>query len=76
MPHIPRRLPWKQFSEPDARAEYLVVLTYLPVCRLLWLPRFLADMRKIRRQLEARPACSRVAASAQIRSPRFSSEQR
>ena len=51
MPHIPRRLPWKQFSEPDARAEYLVVLTYLPVYRLLWLPRFLADMRKIRRQL-------------------------
>ncbi len=51
MPHIPRRLPWKQFSELDARAEYLVVLTYLPVYRLLWLPRFLADMRKIRRQL-------------------------
>jgi len=49
-------LPWKQFSEPDAGAEYLVVLTYLAVCRLLWLPRFMADMRKIRRQLEARPA--------------------
>jgi hypothetical protein len=34
MPHIPPPLPWKHFSEPDADAEYLVVLTYLPVTRL------------------------------------------
>jgi hypothetical protein len=55
MAHIPPPLPWKQFSEPDAHAEYLVVLTYLPVKRLLRLPRFLAYVRAIRRQLEARP---------------------
>lgn len=28
MPHIPPPLPWKQFSEPDADAEYLVLLTF------------------------------------------------
>jgi hypothetical protein len=56
MPHIPPPLPWKQFSEPDADAEYLVVLTYLPVKRLLRLPRFLAYVRKIQRQLDAAPA--------------------
>ena len=56
MPHIPPPLPWKQFSEPDAGAEYLVVLTYLPVKRPLRLPRFLAYVRKIQRQLNAAPA--------------------
>jgi quinol monooxygenase YgiN len=56
MPHIPPPLPWKQFSEPDADVEYLVLLTYLPVRRLLRLPRFLAYVRKIRKQLDAAPA--------------------
>lgn len=55
MPHIPPPLPWKQFSEPDAGAEYLVVLTYLPVKQPLRLPRFLAYVRKIQRQLNAAP---------------------
>lgn len=56
MPHIPPPLPWKQFSKPDADAEYLVVLTYLPMNRLLGLPHFLAYVRKIQRQLDAAPA--------------------
>jgi quinol monooxygenase YgiN len=56
MPHIPPPLPWKQFTEPNPDAEYLVVLTYLPVNRLLRLPRFLAYVRKIQGQLNAAPA--------------------
>jgi hypothetical protein len=48
-------LPWKAFAEPEPEREYLVVLTFLPPHRLSKLPRFLGYVRKIRKQLDARP---------------------
>jgi hypothetical protein len=55
VPTIPPPLPWKAFAEPQPEREYLVLLTFLPLRRLSKLPRFLAFVHRIRRQLDARP---------------------
>jgi hypothetical protein len=55
VPPIPPPLPWKAFAEPQPEREYLILLTFLPLRRLSKLPRFLAFVRKIRTQLDARP---------------------
>jgi quinol monooxygenase YgiN len=52
---IPPPLPWKALAEPQDEREYLVVLTFLPMRRLSKLPSFLAAVRKVQHQLDARP---------------------
>ncbi len=56
MPQVPPPLPWKGFGQPAADAEYLVMLTHLPVRGLRGLLPFLNYVRLIRKQLEAGPA--------------------
>jgi quinol monooxygenase YgiN len=56
VPLLPPPLPWKALGEPRPEREYLVVLTFLPLRRWSKLPAFLASVRKIRHQLDARPA--------------------
>ena len=55
MPQIPPPTPWKSFADTEPDHDYLVVLTYLPVRRLLRLPLFLRYVRKIQHQLDAAP---------------------
>lgn len=52
---IPPPLPWKALGEPQADRDYLALFTFLPLRRLSKLPRFLGYVRKIQRQLDARP---------------------
>jgi hypothetical protein len=55
MPRVPPPTPWKAFGEPAPDAEYLVLLTRLPVGRLRALPRLLNYVRMIRKQLNGGP---------------------
>jgi hypothetical protein len=55
VPRAPPPTPWKAFGEPTPDAEYLVLLTHLPVRRLRALPRFLNYVRMIRKQLNGGP---------------------
>ncbi len=43
---------WKALRQPEAEREYLVLLTHLPMRRPSKLPRFLAYVRKIQKQLD------------------------
>ncbi len=56
MPRVPPPTPWKGFGSPALDAEYLVLLTHLPVRRLTALPKFLNYVRLIRKQLEGAPS--------------------
>lgn len=55
MVRFPPPSPWKSFGEPRPDADYLVVLTSLPVRRASALPTFLNFVRKINAQLRAGP---------------------
>jgi heme-degrading monooxygenase HmoA len=44
-------LPWTAKTAPDAEATYVVMGTYLPLRGYRFIPRFLAETMKIRRQL-------------------------
>jgi heme-degrading monooxygenase HmoA len=52
---FPPPLPWKALGGPPSEREYLVLLTFLPLQRLSKLPRFLAYVRRIQRQLDDGP---------------------
>jgi len=44
-------LPWTAHATPDPDATYVVMGTYLPLRGYRFIPRFLADTMKVRRQL-------------------------
>jgi hypothetical protein len=48
-------LPWKQIETPDPGAEYVVMGSRLPLRGYRFVPRFLAQSLRIRRQLASTP---------------------
>jgi len=44
--------PWKALKEPVPDRDYLVLLTYLPIRRLLRLPQFLRYVKAVQEQLD------------------------
>jgi heme-degrading monooxygenase HmoA len=48
-------MPWKMIATPEISREYLALLTYLPLARLLQVPLFFAFIFRIQRQLAHTP---------------------
>lgn len=45
------KMPWRTLVSPDSEAEYLALLTYLPLRRFRTIPKFLRYVRAIQGQL-------------------------
>jgi hypothetical protein len=64
-------LPWQQRQPIDPAASYVVMYTRLPLQRYRWIPGFLRDAGRIRRQLATTPGLVGYALKANLLRRRF-----
>ncbi len=63
--------PWKFVVPVDPNREYLVLLSFLPLKRLWWVPSFLVQTIRITRQLERSPGLIGYSLNAHPLTARF-----